>query len=58
MKIYFKEYGWVRVDAITFIKALFICSWRGHKWIDLGDPCRCGSDNCFECSGCKYQSHD
>ncbi len=58
MKIYFKEYGWVRASFIEWIKYNLICKWRGHQWHDLGDPCWCGSDNCEVCLGCGWESHD
>ena len=58
MKIKTKEYGWVRAWSLKmWFIATFIC--RGnHKWEDLGDPCYCGSDNCFRCANCKYETHD
>lgn len=29
-----------------------------HKYkIDLGDPCYCGSDNCYKCK-CGKEKHD
>lgn len=59
MKIYTREYGWVRAKGIVmWLRWLALCSWLDHIWCDLGDPCWCGSDNCFECAGCGYQSHD
>ncbi len=58
MKIYFKQYGWMRVRLSQWLRALAICSWRGQRWKDNGDPCWCGSDNCAICLGCTYQVHD
>lgn len=60
MKIYFKEYGWVRAFSFKmWCRWRFWCSIVGHKWLDLGDPCRiCGSDNCAICKGCLYHTHD
>lgn len=59
-KIYFREYRWLRAYTFTmWLRAVAVCSWRGHVWMDLGDPCViCGSDNCFICTGCRYHTHD
>lgn len=58
MKIKTKEYGLVRVWSFkTWILAMLFC--RGcHTWKDLGDPCYCGSDNCFICKTCSFETHD
>lgn len=29
-----------------------------HDWIDTGDPCWCGSDNCAVCLICGEENHD
>jgi len=58
MKFYTKDYGYVRANSFwMWLKAVILC--RGdHRWLYLGDPCWCGSDNCYVCSDCGYQTHD
>jgi hypothetical protein len=59
MKIYAKEYGWVRVYHFKiWIKWLLFCTDGNHTWKDLGDPCYCGSDNCYKCYWCGFETHD
>ncbi len=59
MKIYTKDYGWIRVFHFKiWLKWLLICSWGGHMMYSLGNNCYCGSDNCFKCSDCGYETHD
>ena len=29
-----------------------------HDWMDTGDPCWCGSDNCAVCLICGEENHD
>lgn len=59
MKIYSKEYGWTRVYRFrVWIRAKIFCLDGVHYWEDLGDPCYCGSDNCFVCGNCGFETHD
>ena len=59
MKIYTKDYHWVKVYHFKIWLRWFLwCSWKGHHFKDLGDPCYCGSDNCFKCLGCGFETHD
>lgn len=60
MKIYTKEYGLVSVPFKIWIRAKLnpLCRTGFHQWRDLGDPCYCGSDNCFQCLNCGFETHD
>lgn len=58
IKIPDKRYGYTYGSFPMWLCWLFICSWRGHKHLDLGDPCYCGSDNCSICKNCYIESHD
>lgn len=57
MKITCKKYGHHRGTFAQWLKALLFCRGK-HTWLDLGDPCWCGSDNCSICQHCKVQVHD
>lgn len=58
MKIYTIEYGSVRVSFLTWILHKILCREdRRHKWNYLGDPCYCGSDNCYR-APCGLETHD
>lgn len=57
MQVYFREYGWMKVSFLTWLRAKIFCYYE-HYWKYLGDPCYCGSDNCYKCEGCGYETHD